>query len=151
MKAFLVGGAALGLAFTLNPPAALAVPRGRRWSRPPRPWPLPATPEDLGRVLEDLAGMVRGLGGQWRDRRGEGPAERPLITLMLNHRGELQLSQAQVDALERLRDEFGREAAQREADIRGAERDWPGSSPPSRSTWLASRPRCVGSSGRGRT
>jgi hypothetical protein len=87
----------------------------------PAPGPLPSTPEDISRALEDLAGMVRGFGGQWRDRFGGPPAERPLITLMLNHRAELGLSQAQVDALERLRTDFGREAAQREADIRGAE------------------------------
>jgi Spy/CpxP family protein refolding chaperone len=92
----------------------------------PAPGLLPATPEDIGRALEDLAGVIRSLGGQWRDRPGGPPAERPLITLMLNHRAELGLTQAQVDALERLRTDFGREASQREADIRGAERELAG-------------------------
>ena len=92
----------------------------------PVPWPLPATPEDIGRALEDLAGVIRSLGGQWRERAGGPPAERPLITLMLNHRAELGLTQAQVEALERLRTDFGREASQREADIRGAERELAG-------------------------
>jgi Heavy-metal resistance len=92
----------------------------------PAPGPLPATPEDIGRALEDLAGMIRGLGSQWRDRPGASAGDRPLITLMLNHRADLGLSPAQVEALERLRADFGRDAAQREADIRGVERDLAG-------------------------
>jgi Heavy-metal resistance len=118
----LVAFAALVLA---NASVGVAAPPSREGpvaqAQAPAPGPLPSTPEDISRALEELAGMVRGFGGQWRDRLGGPPGERPLITLMLNHRAELGLSQAQVDALERLRTDFGREAAQREADIRGAE------------------------------
>jgi len=101
---------------------------GRALAQAPAPAPgsVPATPEDVSRALEELAGMIRGFGGQWRDRFSGMPGERPLITLMLNHRAELGLSQAQVEGLERLRTDFGREAAQREADIRAAERELAG-------------------------
>jgi Spy/CpxP family protein refolding chaperone len=101
------------------PPAPPAPPPAQRPAFPPGQ--LPSSPEDVSRALEQMAAWLRGMGSQWRDRVGFGPAERPLISLMLQHRNELGLSQTQVDTLERLRAEFGREAAQREAEIAGVE------------------------------
>jgi Heavy-metal resistance len=88
--------------------------------------PLAATPvvhQELNRALDELAGQVHGLGDRWRDHfgRGDSPAERPLITLMLNWRSELGLSASQVESLERLRSEFQREATRRDTDLRAAE------------------------------
>jgi hypothetical protein len=88
--------------------------------------PSAATPvvhDELNRALDDLVGQVDGLGDRWRDHfgRGESSAERPLITLMLNWRQELGLSPAQVQGLEKLRADFQREAARRDADLRAAE------------------------------
>jgi Spy/CpxP family protein refolding chaperone len=57
-------------------------------------------------------------GGGWR-----GPMRRPLISLMLHHRAELELSASQVDGLERLRGDFMREAIRREADLKIARLD----------------------------
>jgi hypothetical protein len=126
----LVSFATVALAAAL---AGVAGPSGHEADGPalaqgstPTPGLPLSTPEDISRALEDLAGMVRGFGGQWRDRSGGPSGERPLITLMLNHRAELGLSQAQVDALERLRADFGREAAQREADIKSADAELAG-------------------------
>lgn len=48
-------------------------------------------------------------------------SERPLISLMLRHREELQLSDEQVKALEALRSDFQKEAVRRSAEIRVAE------------------------------
>jgi Spy/CpxP family protein refolding chaperone len=51
------------------------------------------------------------------------PAERPLISIMLQHRADLGLTPEQVTRLEGLRDGFAREAIRRDADIRIAELD----------------------------
>jgi hypothetical protein len=87
------------------------------------PAATPVVHDDLNRALEDLVGQVHGLGDRWRDHFGCGytPAERPLITLMLNWRQELALSATQVQALERLRTDFQREATRRDAELRAAE------------------------------
>ncbi|HWP58824.1 MAG TPA: hypothetical protein VNL14_13110 [Candidatus Acidoferrales bacterium] len=50
-------------------------------------------------------------------------AERPLITFMLEHREKLRLQSDQVERLERLRDEFRRQAIRAEADLKVAELD----------------------------
>ena len=50
-------------------------------------------------------------------------AERPLISIMLQHRADLGLTPEQVTRLEGLRDSFAREAIRRDADIRIAELD----------------------------
>jgi hypothetical protein len=73
--------------------------------------------------LNALDNLVGGLGDRWRDYfgRGDSLAERPLITLMLNWRQELGLSATQVQALERLRTDFQREATRRDAELRAAE------------------------------
>jgi Heavy-metal resistance len=84
---------------------------------------IPVVHQELNRALDELAGHVHGLGDRWRDHFGrvESPAERPLITLMLNWRQELALSPSQVEGLERLRSEFQREATRRDAEVRAAE------------------------------
>jgi Spy/CpxP family protein refolding chaperone len=94
--------------------------------------------EDAGRLVDRVAERLRSLGAElaqhargapgpgggpaW-ERDARSPAERPLITIMLHHRGELGLTPDQVSRLETLRDEFAREAIRREADIRIAELD----------------------------
>jgi hypothetical protein len=85
----------------------------------------PVVHQELNRALDELAGHVHGLGDRWRDHFGriESPAERPLITLMLNWRQELGLNASQVESLERLRGEFQREATRRDADLRAAEHE----------------------------
>jgi hypothetical protein len=85
----------------------------------------PVVHQELNRALDDLAGHVHGLGDRWRDHFGrtDSPAERPLITLMLNWRQELGLNASQVESLERLRSEFQREATRRDADVRAAEHE----------------------------
>jgi Spy/CpxP family protein refolding chaperone len=95
--------------------------------------------EEAGRIVDYWTGRLRSLGTELahqiqsgRAPRGEAPggwdrsalpAERPLITMMLHHQGELALTQEQVARLEALRAEFAREAIRREADIRIAELD----------------------------
>ncbi|HEY7557772.1 MAG TPA: hypothetical protein VIH18_23470 [Candidatus Binatia bacterium] len=54
---------------------------------------------------------------------GEAALERPVITLMLRHRHELDLSLQQVQDLENLRDGYQREVIRQEADIRIARMD----------------------------
>jgi Spy/CpxP family protein refolding chaperone len=100
------------------------------WSAPagaegPVREPRPVTHEELGRAFEDLAGQLHGLGDRLRGHFGVGDAarERPLVTIMLNHRHELGLSPAQVQGLERIRDEFQRDAIKLEADQRVAQMD----------------------------
>jgi hypothetical protein len=86
---------------------------------------IPAVHEDLPRAFDDLAGQLHGLGARVREHFG-GPdrdGERPLITIALGHRAELGLSPQQVEALERLRADFSREAVKRDADLRVAEMD----------------------------
>jgi len=51
------------------------------------------------------------------------PAERPLISIMLQRRADLGLTPEQVTRLEGLRDGFAREAIRRDADLRIAELD----------------------------
>ena len=46
------------------------------------------------------------------------PAERPLISIMLQRRADLGLTPEQVTRLEGLRDGFAREAIRRDADLR---------------------------------
>jgi len=54
---------------------------------------------------------------------GERRDQRPLISLMLEHREELELSRKQVQELERLRHDYQREVIRSEADLRIAEID----------------------------
>jgi Spy/CpxP family protein refolding chaperone len=97
--------------------------------------------EEAGRTVDQLTGRLGTLGaelaqqmqqgiqrgrGAMDDMMGRmmgGPADRPLITIMLHHRTELGLSADQVSRLETLRSDFAREAIRRDADIRIAELD----------------------------
>jgi Spy/CpxP family protein refolding chaperone len=108
-----------GLVFLSIPMLASTAPAG---DFPPV---APATHEELGRSLDELAAQIHGLGERWRGHfsSGEPQRERPLISLMLHHRQELGLSAAQVEALERLRADFQRDAVKRDADVRVAEMD----------------------------
>ena len=100
-----------------------------------RPSVVPAFHDELRRSLDELAGHMhgfaghmQGLGAQWREHfplasAPDAAPERPLISIALAHRAELNLSPRQVEALERLRMDFQREAIRREADLRVAEMD----------------------------
>lgn len=96
---------------------------GPVWAQPPAI--APAAHEQLGGLVEDMAGQLHSLGERLRGHFGAWMSgrERPLISIMLSHREDLGLSPAQVQALERLRNEFQKAAIRREADIRVAEMD----------------------------
>lgn len=82
--------------------------------------------DELAGHMQGFAGHMHGLGGEWRDHLGAAPdagPERPLISIALAHRAELNLSARQVEALERLRADFQRDGIRREADLRVAEMD----------------------------
>lgn len=88
--------------------------------------------EDATRAVGDIVDQFRGLAG-YLERHLAGtpgpggtapsPAERPLISFMLEHRDELALDPQQAARLEGLRQAFARDAVRREADIRVAEMD----------------------------
>jgi Heavy-metal resistance len=86
----------------------------------------------LGAQLQQHMEMGRGpIGGMMGPGQGPGlfgpgpasPAERPLISIMLQRRADLGLTPEQVTRLEGLRDGFAREAIRRDADLRIAELD----------------------------
>ncbi len=86
--------------------------------------PAPVAHDEWRRAIEELTGQLRGLGSRFREHFLPGDGEdRPLITLMLLYRSDLALTPQQVEALERLRSDFQREAIRREADLRVAEMD----------------------------
>lgn len=103
--------------------AILAVAKPAAGSEPVRSRPV--AHEELAGTLDELVGHLHGLAARWREhfhhraRHGE----RPLITYMLRHREQLDLSAEQVRSLERLKADFHREAIQRRADLRIAELD----------------------------
>jgi Spy/CpxP family protein refolding chaperone len=112
-----IGCTVLGL---LAAPAVVSA--GERSSGAPI---VPIVHEEMGRSIGELMDQLQDLGTQLRERFAgrDLPAERPLISIMLSHRAELGLSAAQVEALERLRAEFQKEAIRVEADVRIAETD----------------------------
>ena len=65
-----------------------------------------------------MGGMMRGMHGPMRQ---PSQAERPLISLALQHEDQLGLSAEQVQRLEALRSEFQKEAIRRSADVQIAE------------------------------
>ncbi len=89
------------------------------------PGVTPAAHEEMSRGVGNIAAQIHGMGERWRGhfRRPDGARQRPLISLALRYRQELGLSPAQVETLERIRDDFRREAIKRDADIRVAKLD----------------------------
>jgi Spy/CpxP family protein refolding chaperone len=98
--------------------------------------PAPAFHEDYSRAVGDALEQFRGLANQLsehlRNTPGLGttstgpvpsPAERPLITIILEHREQLALTQDQATRLETLRQEFTRETIRRDAELRIVEMD----------------------------
>ena len=86
----------------------------------------PAFHEEVTRVWDEFARELHDWRSRWREHFGgsrEPRGERPLISWMLSHREDLNLSSEQVRNLERLRSDFERDAVKREADIRVAEMD----------------------------
>jgi len=85
----------------------------------------PMTHDTLHRALDDIAGHLHEMGEWWRACVAPGArwTERPLISVMLEHRTDLALSPAQAEALEQLRGDFQREVIRRDADLRIAEMD----------------------------
>lgn len=84
---------------------------------------IPTIHEEMTRRLGDLVEQFQGLGSQVREHFAPRDLPRPLISIMLSHRDELGLSSGQVQALERLRVEFQKEAIRAEADLKVAEAD----------------------------
>ena len=84
---------------------------------------VPTIHEEMSRRLGELVEQFQGLGSQVREHFTAPDLPRPLISIMLSHRDELGLSAGQVQALERLRAEFQKEAIRAEADLRVAELD----------------------------
>jgi Spy/CpxP family protein refolding chaperone len=109
----MLGGLAAALALT-SPAAA----------QPQVPTPVPVTHEELGRAFDDLVGQIHGLGDRFRGHftPDAGP-DRPLISIMLDHRQELGLTAAQTRQLERIRTDLQREAIKLDADQRVAQMD----------------------------
>ncbi len=105
--------------------ASLAAVLGLVLPAAAEPTVIPAAHEELSRALGELVGQLEGLGSRWREHFMSGGAaeDRPIITIALSRRVELGLSAQQVDALERLRADFQREAIRRDADLRVAEMD----------------------------
>jgi Spy/CpxP family protein refolding chaperone len=97
--------------------------------------PALAFHEDYGRavggVVEQFRGLADQLGQHLRNTPGLGtsgssapsPAERPIITFLLEHREQLALTHDQASRLETLRQDFTRESIRRDADLRIAEMD----------------------------
>ena len=86
----------------------------------------PAVHQEVSRVWDEITRQFQDWSSRWQEHFGgstESRGERPLITWMLSHRDDLDLSIEQVRNLERLRNEFEREAIRREADLRVAEMD----------------------------
>lgn len=110
----IIAGLAAIVAASLAPAAVAEGPRSTQSLR-----------GDLTRMLEELRTELEGLGLHWEsDRFGLAPGpERPLVSFMLRHREDLDLSDEQVRRLEGLRRDFEREAIRRGADLRVAEMD----------------------------
>ncbi len=89
------------------------------------PAAAPAAQEEMSKNFDNMPREAHGMGQGWRGHfRGRGGSGgRPIISLALRHRQELGLSPAQVQTLERLRDDFRREAIRRGAEIRVANLD----------------------------
>jgi hypothetical protein len=92
----------------------------------------PSVHDEMGRAFGEAGRELEQWTSRLREHFGPGPGpaggappfgERPLVSYMLAHRAELGLSPQQVEALERVRADFQREAIRRDADLRVAELD----------------------------
>jgi hypothetical protein len=107
--------------FFLCVAALLARPAGASdWVRS-----APAFHSETGGVWQGLRQHLEEWGTRLRDHFDVPPVrgERPLITLMLDHREKLGLSSQQVQQLERIRNDFRRQAIRSDADLKVAEMD----------------------------
>ncbi|MBM4262608.1 MAG: periplasmic heavy metal sensor [Deltaproteobacteria bacterium] len=87
-------------------------------SRPPVPAEWVDLWERFQRAMQERGGQLRDwLGGR------ESRENRPIISLMLNSRERLGLSDAQVKKLEQLRDDFEKQSIRNDADARIVELD----------------------------
>lgn len=99
---------------------------------------VPVVHEEMGQAWDEMLAHLGAVGHRFREHFGYGGGpgpharpgpygptamDRPLISMMLHHRGALGLSPQQVEALERVRDEFRREAIRKGADLQVAELD----------------------------
>ncbi|MDZ4346241.1 MAG: hypothetical protein U1E51_27835 [Candidatus Binatia bacterium] len=84
-----------------------------------------AVPDELSDAWERMQRALTEWGGRLRERFGgrESREDRPLITLMLNNKEQLNLSADQVKKLEQLRDEFQKQSIRHDADLRIIELD----------------------------
>jgi Spy/CpxP family protein refolding chaperone len=87
--------------------------------------PGPGWQEEVNGALDELADQLRTLGQRASGilRGSEAADGKPIISIMLSHRQDLDLTSAQVQELERLRAEFQRSAIKGDADQRVAEMD----------------------------
>ena len=87
--------------------------------------PGPGWQEEVGGALDELADQLRTLSQRAANilRGSEAADGKPIISIMLSHRQDLDLTPAQVQELERLRAEFQRSAIRGDADLRVAEMD----------------------------
>jgi Spy/CpxP family protein refolding chaperone len=93
---------------------------------PDRPATRPVFHEETSSVWDELSHRFQDMRDRFREHFGgfrDGAGERPLISMMLSRRDELNLSSEQVKNLERLRTDFEREAVKNEGDLRVAELD----------------------------
>jgi Spy/CpxP family protein refolding chaperone len=106
----LIIGAALAIAVTLGGRAYGADTEKSRSS----------IQEELTEAWERLQRAVQDWSGQFREQFGtrQSREDRPVISQLLSHRENLQLSSEQVKKLEQLRDNFQRQSIRNEADTR---------------------------------
>src|SRR4029453_1970241 len=78
---------------------------------------VPIGHEEMSRSLGELVEQFQNLGIQARGSFVPSEPPRPITSIMLSHREELGLSSTQVQALERLRGEFQKQAIRAEADL----------------------------------
>ena len=83
---------------------------------------------EIAQSWDDLGRELQGLLSRWRDYflPASPQEERPLITIILQNREKLGLSNDQVRKLEQLRTDFQKESIRRDADVRVAEMDLKG-------------------------
>ena len=93
---------------------------GSEWLRS-----APVFHEEAGGVWQGLKQHLEDWGSRLRDHIDFAPlrGERPLVTFMLDHREKLDLTSSQVQQLEKIRNDFRRQAIRSDADLKVAEMD----------------------------